>query len=449
MKFPSVIDYFAHRKHLDCCSNDTFLNIFIKINSIVVCFLPFLNAYGITNRNIGINDIVSIILVFFYFLFHIKYKGRIFTPYAIFGLLILIQTLILSFVYNRVFSFDFLASYIKLLTSTIFIILCIDFIDLKYLLGTYKILAIFASFGVLLQLFNYYVLGETTILLFHSSFIHIHGVENEIDYLSSIYTMAGLNHIRPGGFFTEPAKFGAYVLPLVCFLLFSKKRKTHDYFVLSILFISIFSCGAMTGIIASGVVFLILAVYKYFLLLKRKNKRNLYLTIGIIATIAFFIIIFLFREKIISMLRIDEIGTSGVSSGSQRVLRGWIIYSLLPLANKLFGTGMTNIAYCIDLYNIKTIYDAGYAGYMNGLSEIFVGAGFFLGCLFILLIVYLFIKSKTIGRVMILVLSLYMITSYFFNTPFYIMFVVIILTMINKKSESVYSNNYFYYNLSI
>ena len=390
-----------------------------KIVSVLVVIWPILNIYGIMGDAIGLGDIIVLPIVFGLFLKHknrFKYvKWNYFWFFitmsfmSIFGFLTNIIGLdgqtILSWIKDLLYVFSFSCVFPK-------------FINREFFLSAYKATVGILCGVLLVQIVAYILTGEAYLLAINSKIIYLKDVGGYLNYRSLWYNNLTYYGFKPAAFFTEPAKFVQYVSPcLVLSLLMTRKK--HYLFDI-ILTVCIFLTTS-----ASGVAYAVIAWGAWLVSNRNKHKGFKCVVIGG-GILLILYLVFFNKSDIWFIERFKEIGATGINSGNQRIIRGWIIFGKIPVVNQLFGVGVNNASYYIESAGITTIYDGGYVGYMSAISQIFVTSGVVGGLLFIFLLFKYVRSQKQVVIALTVLLLAIVFSSSIINEPTFGLIVAII-----------------------
>lgn len=411
---------------------NTFLSYFIVL-------MPILGQYGFLTKHITIADMLLIPLLLVGLLKKIITKKIVITD-------ILFLLFTLWYVFAPLLGIEKInsSSMTSMLKCFIYSIAILSFSNNKINLSNtqkfYTQVVMGLSIIIFIQYFIYFTTGIIRPWVINSALFPAVYVND--DYFSGGYLVQlGGDSFRPSSIFSEPALFAQYTCPCLIMNMFSKSKKKKIYFFL-IVTIAIFLTKSANGIMYILAIWLFsitYTIYKYI-----KNKKT---TIKSIYILAFFIVVFLitifynnivgFRTNSDSLLlsRLTEIfDSSGQTSGSMRVVRGWTIYDGLTWYEKIFGIGTGNIILYLDMHpNIVKMFSKAYNGYMSGLSAIFVNSGLIGGILFFIWLIKIFIKNNNEVKCLSVFLLLYLIAS---NSLFTINFVMIVTIIIHISLES-------------
>lgn len=262
-----------------------------------------------------------------------------------------------------------------------------------YLLKIYKTIALVCILFFFLQEFTYILFGHRI-----SGIIEQLPLAIEVDDLSVFYSHKE-ESTRSSSFFSEPAMFVQFLLPLLSIELFSNKRNYK--FVLLIVATLVFSLSgnAMFGLLIVG------SMYLYALITKSKGLRGV-----IIASFAGAVMIaggvfFAFSEKGQQMmersyqLSSNSIETPGSGkSGFIRIYRGYGVYAEYGTFQKIFGNDDTNY-FTTQMYKSDvSIFFKENDTYLNTFQAFLIMTGIVGVAFFILIFRYIWKRTDIAGR---------------------------------------------------
>lgn len=237
----------------------------------------------------------------------------------------------------------------------------------------------------------------------------------------------------PTALFSEKAHFCEYLIPYVAFCLFSKDFvKIHRIFKAAI--ISLLTIMSVSG---NGVVLVFLCWGLYFTFFNEFDFRNriLLFIIGVVViTISFYTLTQI--DTINAMLSIlFTNNTYGYSKANYRVYRGFDVYSLLPIIQKVFGVGYYNMETFANVNNIVSRYDTTWNiyEYFSAFTQILI---YFGGVGFIFIvghIVALFRNQSNLTKSLVILLIAISLSSEVLLQGFHMMFLILILSSIQSK----------------
>jgi len=233
--------------------------------------------------------------------------------------------------------------------------------------------------------------------------------------------------MRPSGFFTEPAAYVSYILPLLFLTIYYKK-----YLFSGLIIFSILLSGS-----SSGIIFLaIYAFYSTFFLIKKLYKK-------IILIIGFILATYLFFTVGIFDSAIKKIATTDFEH-QIRVTKGFLVYYDMSLSEKLFGIVGSLGHYILSHIenfpwaNIYIINDkVRLLDYITSFSGEMVKSGIFAALLYIMIFYKMFkYDNKEFKGMLLLIIISTFISSFAYNAWFaysYIIYFVMINPKVNKN----------------
>lgn len=258
----------------------------------------------------------------------------------------------------------------------------------------------------------------------------------EFMYLTTGYRMSGLiealpMHIAKGdmsrlistqetmerssSFFSEPAHFAQFLLPLLAVEIYAK----HKYHLISagVIALSLFlsqSGNAIFGMMAIGI------VYIYYILHKTsKTKIRLIVLSILIAIIAIPVIVYSEKGQVM-LNRSEQLTDTEVPQGDVsefiRIYRGYYLYAVLNVRDKVFGVGNQSTArYYIDHTSLSAIFEDDIL-YLNAFQFFLILTGF-VGAIAFFYIMYCFWKrTDIVGKSAIaIIFSLSFVASLYFS----------------------------------
>lgn len=230
---------------------------------------------------------------------------------------------------------------------------------------------------------------------------------------------------RPSALFSEPAKLAQFMYPYLLMELYFVTNKSKYAHKLRIMLV----CAAMILSTSFMGTVLIIMAFGLSFFSKKITANRLILAIAV-ALVVFAVLLNtdIFRsnlQRIVSGLT----KSSGVSSASLRLLRGWEIFFKLPILNQIFGVGLGNIGGFLTSHDISIKYGGnyGYAEYASTFTYILVTLGI-LGMIgFVAFFAVLYRRCGSYGKRMIVSLVVMSMGSSFLVTPTWVQWLLVIL----------------------
>ena len=240
------------------------------------------------------------------------------------------------------------------------------------------------------------------------------------DFSYSELVLFHLTAERPSAFFMEPAYFAQYLLCLLIIELFccSNTKYNNKLIILGIIILLLFirsGCGVI------GLAFLILIkLVSIFPTLSLQKK--IFYTIFLLPLFLFGIHSYTNSEAGSQMVdRKSEISLENTeSSGSIRMLRGYVVYDNLPITNKIFGSNNDDVK---NIARSTVGYDEGML--FNGFQAYLVEYGVIGILLLTLIYSYIYRHGKLVSKASIIVLLVVSLMEYTFFTPLMLILSVI------------------------
>ncbi len=332
-----------------------------KISMIILLLAPILWIYG-ESEGWNYEVICTLPLSFFFFLYYLFSKGNILgnnDP--------LPQGLVWYFFY---WAFVFIIISVQLPLSMIqsYFAFFLFFSTFKseYFIRIYKAFALICIVFFFLQEVSYHLTG-----------IRISGAISFLpksgDITMSEYMSVQAEGLRSCSFFSEPAHFAQFLLPLFAIEIFYDKHKMHIWYAIVI--------GAALLLLQSGNGILGMAAILFFLLPHyftkgRKNKWQAFLT----ATLFISVVVYYYvnSEMGLSLLeRQNEISMDyegGSRSGFLRIWRGFYVFDDYSFFEKIFGCP-NDKAQLAHVYSSGMIMNVGAELYFNAFQKILLNTG--------------------------------------------------------------------------
>ena len=254
--------------------------------------------------------------------------------------------------------------------------------------------------------------------------------------LTTSELIAKLRYIeRSASFFREPAHFFQFLTPILCIDLFDEKNRGK----LSPFSIILIACMLLSR---SGNAMIGLAVVltsKGVFWLKQKGSN--WALLLVLIPIAYFAISFYIESEMGGAMleRADEFDNEN-ASGYLRVVRGFLVYSAMPLTNQLIGINSEVLESMLP--NLGVLFLTGDADsdmYFNGFQNILIHDGL-LGMLFyIMFYISIYKRTTPTGKSLIwLTLALSLISNIYLT---YCMLICMVVSTVEIKNNKIYEKN--------
>lgn len=371
--------------------------------AVVLCLLlaPILNIYGFGPINFSV--IATFILIIINIFKSRKWENvpKLIVVYLLYWMLIKVVTA------SSLVS----ALPIGILFIFLYTILYFERVNIDLLLRCYEIIGIICIVFFWIQQFGYWATG--TRISGVASFLPISLID--ADDLSTYFRHI-LYGSRASSFFSEPAHFAQFLLPLLTVELLKFNRKSDIYSLLIIITLLFLQSGnGYLGII------IILIGYVLYLIINVNNKAvRIVFTILFIVIASPFLIPRITNSNIsvnISERRTKELsGVVSNSSGFIRVFRGYYVYKNFSLMEKIFGQNDdAKIDSHISQSSVAGTFASG-ERYFNTFQSIIIRTGIVGLLLFAFLFFYIWKRTTFSGRVILTCfLALSFIASMFFT----------------------------------
>lgn len=205
---------------------------------------------------------------------------------------------------------------------------------------------------------------------------------------------------RLSSFFSEPALFVQYVLPLLVIELFSAK-KFKDWLKVGLIFISILWTESGNGLLVLIIVFISYIIH-YII---SGGTLKIIIVPVILAGALMFGQRYINTESGEKLLERQTELDSGIeaSSGFVRILRGYYVYDEYSPLEKLIG--INNLSKQVEKINTcKAAHTFGEGDYYaNTFQKFLLNTGLIGAILFFVIMVYLFRNNTPVGRTIVLV----------------------------------------------
>lgn len=231
---------------------------------------------------------------------------------------------------------------------------------------TVRILYTFLVFG-----FSVYLLAQYVFHMATGQYLPIY-ISNGLQFppearpsdLASYYRWS----YRSSSLFLEPGYFVLYVIPLVSMLIFKRQKTKFELLTLVVTVVAVLFSTASAGI---GGLVIVLAVY-LFGRVNNRSKYRFFLKLMILGTaIAGMIAFFNFSDA--ASLTLGRLSNGG--SISNRVTRGFVIFSKLPFFHQIFGVGLNNLEPYMLEHRITTLFDEGNLNYTASIVQTLIFTG--------------------------------------------------------------------------
>ena len=246
-------------------------------------------------------------------------------------------------------------------------------------------------------------------------------------YEHSLKLASWRGFVRPHGFLAEPAHASQFlfisIMTLICnkTILFKKK----------ILLVALFSAAVIATQSATGIFLLGLAWLLFISIEKRLSVYRQPLVLVFVA-ISIYVVFSDEKSSFSSVNRIINIANgSGIDGSSDvRLNNGMNLFSKLPFAFKIFGTGAGLSEYVFSSLGFR---DA--LSYKNALAGIFFNTGVIGGGLWIASLVVMYLMSGLLGKSLVVGFFIMTLGCSIYCQPQMLWFFLLILADIKEKND--------------
>lgn len=319
-----------------------------------------------------------------------------------------------------------------ILLTVAFIPAYVALVDLKTLIKTYRILGLICILFLFIQVIIYSQIG-----------IQIPGVLPGLPLSYGLDSEEFLAHSllvdRCSSFFREPAHCAQFLLILLTIELFTNYLK-HRTLMILLLIVSLLLLQSGNAILGMA---LVLFIY-FFWYIRTKNffvaKNVIKFLIAITACVIGLLLYVQTEDGEKLLERRESISMSSNdpnASAHMRVGRGFVLYSDLPVLNKIIGM---NNQQTLNNFTKHSKYSSFFYGdqdnYYNGVSEVLLRTGI-IG-LFIMFLLFRSLWNRKDG-LCVCVISLFAMFSFIAATFFsQLMILTIVILLLNKKKGLSY-----------
>lgn len=384
--------------------------------SLLLVLCPMLFVYSLG----GVNLVYLLFfagLIFSFWLTNFRYSLSVGNGlYYFFIYMILISPLAYGITYLQAGNFFQIGTCYFLLC----VIMYLNFVKKELVLRYYLMIAIFSLIFFYFQELYFGILGgRISGIIPFLEFSYYNDVSNE--------DMQNFqeNTNRSSSFFLEPALYAQFLLPA---LIYNMKYKMKNIVYVCCIMFAFILLRSGVGLIVS--VFC-MVVFLYHIPFKTQFRRYSF----IIFSYLFFSLALLWITQtnyVVELTnRASEFDSGNYeSSGFVRILRGYYLFSDLPLISKIFGVGTTNLSDVIQKSSFAFMFGDNEV-YLNGIQAILIGGGGIGLFLFLLMIYRLYTKVDFTGK---MILASFLIISFMASSYLsVIMLLYIVLALQFKK----------------
>lgn len=302
------------------------------------------------------------------------------------------------------------------------------FYNVGYLRRYMRIVFFVSAFLFCIQLALIYKTG--------SNMCFVPPLSSNVLYRDFSYSELVLFHLqaeRPSALFMEPAYFAQYLLCVLVLELFGSTNVKH-YNKCIILGIIVLLLLIQSGCGVIGLAFLLLIKFASIYSTLNLEKKIVY-TIFLLPLFYFGVHSYINSEAGGKMVdRKSEISLENTeSSGSIRMLRGYVVYDNLPISNKIFGSNGDDVK---SIARRTVGYDEGML--FNGFQAYLVEYGIVGILLLTLIYSYIYRHGGLITKASIIVLLVISFMEYTFFTP--LMLTLSVIAFGSQYNKNIQNN---------
>lgn len=366
----------------------------------------------------SVTNVLTILAIILYIIFYkkVNYKNvpKYFNLFFIFlGVSIIIHSVIdgVKSLYSLLSVFELFFIYTILF----------DKIDFDYLIKWYKRIAIICIAFFFIQEIMFYTTGMRILGVITSMPLTISNVVDDIEAWANNTMLVK----RSSSFFSEPAHFAQFLIPLLVIELFYDKKKNH-YLFAALIFLVLLLLQSGNALLCSVPVILMF----FFKLLKGGKKIiNMLLVFLFVIVGVFAMSYYLSSDSGQNVMeRQDEMENKNfsVSSGFIRIYRGWYVIDELDTFDKFVGV---NYVESIKQYIRQSKVYWAFAKkdlYFNTMQNVVLRSGYIGSLIFLLMLCNLWKRNSLAGRTTLLsLLVMSFISANYFTMTMAIYMVVI------------------------
>lgn len=299
----------------------------------------------------------------------------------------------------------------------------------------YEKMALICIAFFIVQEIGFYTIGQRVsgVLDFLPLSDSLRGGDSEIYYASMSFAK------RSSSFFSEPAHFVQFLLPLLAIELFDTNSKFSKLLVVMIIITLLLlqSGNALLGLVAVGIVFLIK-------ILKEKNMVKKIIVLSVLLVSGGYVVLTYMGSEMGQKLmeRSEELDSSSMeeTSGFQRIYRGYFVFDEYNFIEKTIGihseTGIEE-----KLQKSKVAFTFGKnERYFNTVQNILLKTGY-IGCFILILLFFKIWRGNNYaGKAIILTFTLLAFVSSLYMSMYMLIYILLSYTLkfrnyiINEKN---------------
>lgn len=264
----------------------------------------------------------------------------------------------------------------------------------------YKVTAIVCLTFFFLQVASFHVLEIKVSGILH--FLPLAIYDNNADWVS-----LHDESVRFSSFFSEPAHFTYFLIPLVSLELNKVKK---NWTLIGMLVMGIILSTSGTGLLALAVILGIWCVSGIDFKKKGNVTRTTFIAIVLFAGLAIFMRTEIASEYVERQAEMSIDYEGGSRSGFMRLWRGYYVYSELPTSRKIIGLNNPN---ALIIYEQRSLFSETFRTetdhFYNGMSMLLTQQGIIGMVLFILLIWTIWKRTDKTAHLIIVCFVTYML----------------------------------------
>ena len=346
----------------------------ITIPYIVSFLFPFaiwLSNFDFFNSGITIGDIILIVCLLLSLTYskNNEYKNNEtrWIALCIFAQLLISAVALLAT--EHVFWDSVIKRSIKLIIYTIAVFRLRNRIDIKTSIHSFEVFLYITTFGIIIQYAVYYIFG---------SVINVIRLPL-LRYPDSYFTESFNSNFRPSSIFLEPAHLTQFTIPIIVIELFkSDKKALFKGLIFS------FACVLTTS---GTAIFVVSSIWILYIIIKSKESFKSFVRTVIIVIMISLLVFFVYNNIPSVQFAIERLSESDSAVYSGRLYNGDYLTKQMTNLEKIIGVGFGNVDMSIYMSSARYIYYSG---------------GVIVSILWIALVIYLLVKEKIIGKIVII-----------------------------------------------
>lgn len=262
------------------------------------------------------------------------------------------------------------------------------------------------------------------------TFLPINVGGNVSGFDSAAYITSIAEEQRCNSLFAEPSHFAQFIMPLIAIDLFLAKDNYHLKRSVFWIVCTLLSKSGM------GVIGLAVIGFAYLInYLKTRNISHVVLQTIIWAIPVSIILVYLFQSVLFVelMSRTDEFsGDNENISGYVRVVRGFVVYDHMSLAQKITGISGRELDAVINSSGLFASFSKDAGIYFNFIQNMLIGDGLIVFIMFVFFVIKLYKLSDYAGKTILSVFVVFAAMESMYFTPVFQIYIISILLLIGK-----------------